>query len=213
MTLDAIQSAILANMTATYSSPAVVTITDKVVKVKVASKPRAKKSNDGSQAAPTHQGNGDNAKVVTLSIELPAVGTYDAPSFIVAMRKAKDRNEMIQAIAGFVGYDLSANFGSQELSAKMAAQRAMVPVVAGKDRTIRSSVAGYIAGLPDHNRKLIADLEGRERLTVEALSDHVRRSLSSEAEGNVEQAHFHETMAQVERERLASIRKDLSRLV
>lgn len=213
MTHDAIQNAVIAHLTSSYLQAPSAVINDKVVKVKVASKPRAKKSSDGSQAAPTHQGNGANAKVVTLSIELPPVGTYDAPSFIVAMRKAKDRNEMIQAIAGYVGYDLSANFGSQELSAKMAAQRAMVPVVAGKDRTARSTVAGYIAGLPDHNRKLIADLEGRERLAVDALADHVKQAISSENLGETEQATYHETMAQVERERLANIRKDLSRLV
>jgi hypothetical protein len=63
--------------------------------------------------------------------------------------------------------------------------------------------------MPDHRAKHIANLEAQERNTVEALVDHVKAAMNADStEGKL----HHETLAQVERERLASIRKDLASL-
>lgn len=224
MTLDAIQAAIITSMTASYLTAPSAVITD-TASPKVTSKKPAKvkaPKSDGSQAAPSSHGAA--AKVVP-SIELPSVGTYDAVSFTLAMRNAGKRvtsngkpiydaslvrEDQIKAIAGYIGYTLSDNFGTQELRAKMAAQRTMVPVKAGVERSSLPSVQGFVSGLPDHNQRLIQDLQGRERLAVDAMVDHDRQALVAKT---TEEKNFHSTMAQVERERLESIRKDLSHLV
>jgi hypothetical protein len=195
---------VLTAMSASYEEPtmgsmdrAMLDNAERHAKAKAAhreSKKRAKQ-NDGSQAAPINP-SGNGAKPQVVSIELPPKGTHDAEGFILAMRKAKTRNESIQAIAGFVGYNLTDNFGTQELRAMSAAKLAMRPIVAGKDRTVRETVKGYIAGMPDHQSKHLANLLARERAAAEALADYLKQGKT--------------VLAQVERARIESIRKDIA---
>lgn len=172
-------------------------------------------------------------KSVAKPFEVPQVGTLNADQFILAMRDAgartfqafnevtqqhypvvkidhgEIRHDQIKAIAGFIGYNFAENFGAQDLRARLQANAAIKPIVAGKDRTVRHIVEGYIAGMPDHKAKHILNLEAQERLTVETLVDHLKAAMN--ADSTSAKLH-HETLAQVERERLASIRKDLMSL-
>jgi hypothetical protein len=93
-------------------------------------------------------------------------GTLTPQAFIVAMRRAKSREEQIKAIAGYVGYDSRQLFGAQETMARMQANRA----ISGHKLVIRTpaethnayrSMQGYTSGLPNHNAKRLADLNAR----------------------------------------------------
>ena len=143
---------------------------------------------------------------------LPEKGTLDAKGFILATRKAKSRDEVIAAIAAFVGYDAKRDFGSQEMSAKLAAQRAMNPspvVAAPFKRSIIPSTAGYVAGMPDHNRRTLNDLLGRERLAAET-----RDALVAKAKDHslpMAERKLSVGLARVEQCRLDQIREDIKR--
>src|SRR5580698_1440531 len=109
-----------------------------------------------------------------ISDPLPQAGTLTPQAFIVAMRRAKSREEQIKAIAGYVGYDSRQLFGAQETMARMQANRA----ISGHKLVIRTpaethnayrSVQGYCHGMPDHDAKRLADLKAREVETVESM--------------------------------------------
>src|SRR5574337_706885 len=82
------------------------------------------------------------------ALVLPAKGTHDARGYIVAMRRASTRDERIQAIAGFVGYDRSADFSANEFRANQTARRDLSPsngagMTRGEERSAIRSVKGY----------------------------------------------------------------------
>lgn len=202
------QNVALAMMLSSYTAPEEPTV--KVVTPKV-SKPATKTAKVATVQADLPS-NGSNAKVAApVGMTLAAKGTLNAEGFFAACRKAKDRNETIQAIAGFVGYDMTRDFGSQEQEARAIARRTLSPIVAGEDRkaqrVLAASVKGYIAGLPDHSAKSLSNLQARERLAVDTMISHERDA----AEAKTEQDRgVSLALAQVERERLVQIRKDLA---
>jgi hypothetical protein len=109
-----------------------------------------------------------------VSDPLPTAGTLTPQAFIVAMRRAKSREEQIKAIAGYCGYSTKELFGAQETMARMQANRA----ISGHKLVIRTptethnayrSVQGYCHGMPDHDAKRLADLKAREVETVESM--------------------------------------------
>lgn len=103
--------------------------------------------------------------------ELAKVGTLDARSFLIAMRRAVSREDSIQAIAGYCGYDRHADHGTQDLSARMAAQRALRGCKAAPlpIHSAAPSGKGYVSGIPNLQAKHIADLKARECLAAENL--------------------------------------------
>jgi hypothetical protein len=122
----------------------------------------------------TNSDNNRNPLPPPVSDPLPQAGTLTPQAFIVAMRRAKSREEQIKAIAGYVGYDSRQLFGAQETMARMQANRA----ISGHKLVIRTptethnayrSVQGYCHGLPDHDAKRLADLKAREVETVESM--------------------------------------------
>jgi hypothetical protein len=117
-------------------------------------------------------GKQEQSSCAALSSIVP--GTLTPQAFIVAMRRAKSREEQIKAIAGYVGYDSRQLFGAQETMARMQANRA----ISGHKLVIRTpaethnayrSVQGYCAGMPNHDAKRLADLKAREVETVESM--------------------------------------------
>ena len=151
-------------------------------------------------------------KVEPISMPLPAKGSLDAKGFILATRKAKTRDEIIVAIAGFVGYDNRRDFGSQEMEAKLAAQRAMRPTPVTSvpyQRTTVPSAAGYVAGMPDHQRRTLNDLLGREQLAAEKMAEH--QKLARDEKLPLAERALNDGLAQVEKARLQQIREDLKR--
>jgi hypothetical protein len=103
-------------------------------------------------------------------VSLPEKGTYDAKSFILACRKARTRDELMQAIAGYCGYDNRRDFGSQEQTARAKAQRELrgAPKTTANVAPSRS-LAGFVAGMPQPSHRILLNLQARERATVDAM--------------------------------------------
>jgi hypothetical protein len=202
------QNVALAMMLSSYitpEEPTVKLVTPKVVK-------SATKTVKVAKVEPTLPSNGGNTKgAVLVTMALPAKGTLDAEGFFVACRKSKDRNETIQAIAGFVGYDVTRDFGSQEQEARDIARRTLFPVVKGEDRkaqrVLAASVKGYVSGQPDHLAKSLSNLQARERLAVDTMIQYEKDASLAKTE---QDRGVSLALAQVERERLVQIRKDLT---
>lgn len=118
-------------------------------------------------------------------------------------------DQMKAAIAGYCGWDPSLDFGTQEKNARRKAQCEVNPALGILPMKAKPSltIAGLVAGMPDHQGKRLADLKGRERLAVQAIVDHT----ADAAKATTDQAReVCEAMATVERERLQQIRKDLA---
>jgi len=197
---DAAMSFCLASYNAAIS-PTVETTTLKVVKSKVKSV-----AVSGEQAAPV---NPASNKAPPVIMDLPAAGTMDAKTFIVARRRAKDRDGIISAISAYIGYDLAKPFGVQDSLAVAAAQRAITPPKAEAfKRSVIPSVAGYVKGAPDHGVRHIQNLQARERLAVDTMLAHEANARS--ADGDYSRT-LHEGLALVEKDRLSEIREDLKR--
>lgn len=146
---------------------------------------------------------------VHVMIPVPEKGTHDARSFMIAIRRSKTREESIQAIAGYVGYNSNKEYGLQEDAARAQAQRELKAVHPAPDsgfRNVKPTVAGFVAGMPDHNAKHLMDLHARERLANEAIDEHT--SLAKEALSDSERS-YQESLVKLEKERLYSIRTDI----
>lgn len=89
----------------------------------------------------------------------------EAPRFCT--KPGIDRDQVIQAIAGYCGWDPTRLFGEQEIAARLQAQREIHP----RPMLPRPSltVAGLVAGMPDFRQKAIEDLRGRERCAVDGM--------------------------------------------
>jgi hypothetical protein len=204
---------VLASYAKSEAQPAKVTIKDpKPAKV---SKPRAIKGavSVESVAKPT----APSPNGATSSVVMPEVGSLGAKGFLLMMRNAKSLNEKIMAIQAYCGYNAREAFGNQEMLATMQAKRELSPInTTGPSREeskqASRSAAGYVAGMPDNQRRIVLDLLGREREAAEKRDEHVKiarrnKSLSwSERKLNL-------GLARLENERLAAIRADLAKYV
>lgn len=182
------------------------------------------KRNDGSQAAPIH--NKSNAPGVAL----PEKGTLDAAGFMTAIKSAgkrlndqgvpytdqsEVRNDTIKAISAYVGYDTRGSFGAQDVAARQLASRQLGKVIAkgparAEQKSVERSLAGFVAGLPDTTTRTLADLQGREAASAEAMIQHEKNAedpTRSELQRMQDKA-----LAAVEAERIASIRIDIQRM-
>lgn len=141
-----------------------------------------------NQAAPIH------SKASAPGVTLSTGDKLDAKSFILAMRNAgkrwvekdgvgrqvfdrnHERNDQIQAIASYCGYDNSRDFGSQQQAAMAQAQREMrgyQPAGPSREeqRSAHRSMTGYVHGMPLPSQKLLANLRAREQAAAEAMID------------------------------------------
>lgn len=125
------------------------------------------------------------------------------------------RNDVIELIACFCGYDLNQNFGSQDAMARMRAASILQKQRLDSGEVIPQKVApvetrGYVAGLPNVQEKVKRRLIAHQWLAVDTLIQHeadVRQAVES---GNSEQVTFSQSLAQLERERLDSINRELA---
>jgi hypothetical protein len=184
----------------------------KVAKPKVQKSPVTPKVVVSAEQTTTPSPNGARSSVV-----MPEAGSLEARGFLLMMRNAKSQNEKIMAIAAYIGYDARGVFGDQEMIANMRAKRELSPIdTTGPSREqVRQasrSAQGFVAGMPDNQRKIVLDLLARERAAAEKRDEHVKvartdKSLSwSERKLNI-------GLARLENERLASIRADLAKYV
>ncbi len=163
-----------------------------------------------SEATPSP--NGGTAKVV-----MPEVGSLEAKGFLLMMRNAKTQNERIMAIQAYCGYDMRQPYGNQEMIATMRAKRELNPInTAGpsmaEKRQASRSAAGYVAGMPDNQRRIVQDLLAREKMAAEKRDEHVRIARRNK-DLSWEERKLNLGLARLENERLASIRADLAKWV
>ena len=205
-----------------------------VTKVTVSMSPKAsKKLAAKNEPAPIRQ-----KSEPMVGMMLPDRGTLGAKDFLLAMRNAgrrvsdtgapftnaaEVRNDQIRAIHAFyyiisqgqrvyVGYDPKGSFGSQEVAARMLANRELrgapsVSHIAPPSRTF----GGYVAGMPDHKARTLANLQGREQAAVDAMISHQHDA------DDVSRSEYERTLsaglAEAERERLTHIRADIAALL
>lgn len=171
-------------------------VTETVIGRNLPSKKQAKAeaANRGAVAAPIQH------KPAVFGVAMPERNTLDAKSFLIACRDAgkrsfesvnettgevrqvvkvdssKVRDDIIQAIHAYCGYDVSRDFGSQDIEARAKAQRELRGgVVPGpsreEQRSASRSLAGYVKGMPLPAQKLLANLRAREQAAAEAMID------------------------------------------
>jgi len=209
---------VLALLAASYGRPA-----DQVVETIVTRSENAKpKASKPSRLAAVKAAKAEEAEAAPIAdkkpamtvIELPPVGSHDARSFLIAMRRAVTRDEKIIAIAGYAGFDRHGDFGSQELAARMKAQRELRGCVASTTpaHSVRPTLTGYVSGLPDPTATKIADLQGREVLAAEAIKEHEEASKGHLERGDLANAQIEAQFAALETLRLQAIRADLAKL-
>lgn len=169
--------------------------------------------------------------VKVTEVVQPAPVKLNAREFLLAMRNAgqrrndtgrlytdqsKVREDSIQAIHAYVGYDPEQLFGVQESAARTKAQREMgvglpnpkAPTKFEAHRANRT-LAGYVHGMPDSQARQIEDLLGREKL---AASEMLRHKKESEDDTRpIEAREISLGMVDFEEDRLMSIRADLAR--
>lgn len=142
---------------------------------------------------------------------MPVKGTLDPKGFLVALNRAKDLAQRQEAIAAYVGYNFLLPYGPQEDGARKLAQKALKPYTpAAFSRGTTAPTNGVVSGLPDHTARHVANLKAREVASVEAMLSHDRLAAEASDAGNVHGWQLHGGLAQVERERLDQIRKDLA---
>lgn len=163
--------------------------------------------------------------------ELVKAGTLDAAGFMQAMRNAgkranahgvmlrdesKVREDQIQAIAGYIGYNLAENFGPQEAAARTKANRELSgrPIqgpTREEQRAAARTMLGYVHGMPNDRQRRLANLQARELEAVEAMIQHVKDARDHSRSIVMRQLSI--GLARVEKERLETIRTDIQALV
>lgn len=154
-----------------------------------AAAPKAKKGK-----APIHQAPGMKGVLRNPTVE-------SATTYLSSARRARTRDESIAAIDLFVGYDRSGNFGDQDVRARMLAQSTLKPIVVTgptreEQRSAANSLKGFVSGLPDHQAKMLANLQAQEERVAADLIDYRKA-------GN-------EVAARLEEERLAHVRQQIA---
>lgn len=142
------------------------------------------------------------------AVKVAHIALISARDFVIAMRKA-DRNEKIKLIDQYVGYDNALDFGTQEMVALRKANNSINPPRNAGVYSVQATVSGYVAGMPKRDEKAIQDLEARERLAVATMLDLQKQALEC---GDSVQAALLSAKADLETERVVSIRRELNTL-
>lgn len=226
---DTSVTAALAFILSTYSeSPAPIETTV------VRNAPKASKSaKTGTPIAPSGEANtqgfeaSKNKEPGPKSEPLPAKGTIGASEFLKGLpscgKRPNDKGVMVfqgptvqrddemRLVASFVGWSRDLH-GTQLENARRAAQIALKPVTAltKSHRGASASLAGFVAGLPDNQQKLVQDLLAREQVAAKAIVTHTG-TINTTLPSNPAHVLAIGLLA-VEEERLTQIRKDLSAL-
>lgn len=128
---------------------------------------------------------------------------------VLVFQGAKEqRDDEMRLVASYCGWDSRQLHGWNLENARRTAKLAIKPVTgASYKRGMSATMAGYIAGLPDNQQKLVQDLLAREQLAAKAIVDH-QNTIANTSPTNP--AHIlAKGLLGVEEERLAHIRKDL----
>ena len=182
--------------------------------------PTAARPENGFQAAPISKLPGPKSE------PMPEAGSLEAAGFLKAMRNAGlrkgkldpsvKREDEIRAIAAYCGYNSNELHGSQEVAARMRAQRELHPIKVDPNQEWRRNgspkvtVAGYVAGVADHVAKQVENLKAQEVVAAEQLCEH--RNVLLNPHASMDDRAKATLLVKLEEERLAAIRADLSAL-
>lgn len=160
-------------------------------------------------AAPSAQSTSQsNAAQVAVIAKVSAV---DPKSFIVSMRKAKTREAQVAALSSYTVYDCSQPIGAQIDNAMRKAMAELKPVskVIIDAAPVQSAV-GYVAGMPNHAKRKVQDLLGREAATILLLEESIcnQNNMNLPAQKRI----FGAQSAKKHAESLAAIRAELAEL-
>ena len=148
---------------------------------------------------------------VIYSVDLPDPGAVNPSTALTFFRTVNDVKattlDIVIAIASFVGYDRFAPFGVQEFNARWTAMATLRPTTLLRMARIPRTVGGFVAGMPNEDRKLYLDLVGRESLALNAMLD--AEALISANDVKPEVAAELRSMAREHSDALDAIRQSL----
>lgn len=83
------------------------------------------------------------------------------------------REDVVNAIHAYIGYDSRQNFGEQEARARQSALREIHPVKAEEYKrcAIKPTIAGYVAGMPNAEKRLADNIQAKVALTIDELKN------------------------------------------
>lgn len=173
--------------------------------------------------------------VAFLPIDLPKVGTIDAPTFIARLRalgpvfvgdqsrvddvqRVQDatgngftfvqrRDAAMALIAGYCGFDRRVPFGVQLDNAREQAMRAIRGPVSPVKHTVSATLRGYVSGVCDERAKRLMDLQARERVAAEEMCEH--ETIARDENASPADRTLHAQLVLVEQARIEQIRADL----
>lgn len=155
---------------------------------------------------------------------MPAIGSLDGKGYILAVRnagkhpmsnvfdKSLERNDIIKAIHGYIGYSPVEDFGPQESRARAKAMLELRPLKSEeyKRTKVAPTIKGFVHGANNPTQKKIDDLEARLKIASESQATHLR-----DAHNESRRMAYREislTLADVEEERVKNMRLELSRI-
>lgn len=202
--------AALAFATASYAKSS-----DQTSSGKIRAKRQPKAATPSTPAAPSCNGKAMSEATNKLTLPVPEIGSLGAHGFVTMMRKARDRQEKILAMQAFCGFDPRGDYGSQEMTAMMAAKRELSPVDASgpshaEQRSAARSAQGFVRGMPDNQKKIVQDLLAREKLATDAMVEHVKSARTAETR---EPKQHHAGLAALEKARLNKIQAEIRAMV
>lgn len=161
---------------------------------------------------------------------LPPKNTLGAHGFMAAVRAAGKRvnaegkpffdpslvrEDTIRAIASYVGWNPSQNYGAQETAARMKASREIqgtpiTLVTPAETRAAFRSIQGFVAGMPNALQARAQQLQGEEVKCIDALLQH--RKDAMDPHQAVEKRMLSQGLMELEEERLKAIRSEMREL-
>lgn len=168
----------------------------------------------------------DDTKAPPVPVVLPPaqVAPGIAKAFISRLASAKDRAEEAAATDLFyfaavcndgspstpLAYNATLPHGTQIDLARWTAQHSIAPVKGKAHSRAGATIAGYVAGMPDHLDKVIRDLESRERVAIDVICNFVAQENNPSL--TEQELALIKGRVLVEQARLDAIRTELARL-
>lgn len=158
-----------------------------------------------------------------VTLPLPPTNSISAVEFLRRVNHVEHgvsltRDGIIQAIAGYCGYNRTLPFGLQEFTARWSALREVRGAASPKTykRGHFTVVGGFVHGMPFETQRVVLDLLSRERVAAEdmaAAEYAARKALETGGPEAMAQALAHQEMARQMQEELITLRGKLNQIL
>ena len=147
----------------------------------------------------------------SISNQVADIVKVSPKDFVVSMRKAKTREAQVAILSSYTVYDCSQPIGAQIDNAMRKAMAELKPVSkAIIDVAPAQTTVGYVAGMPNHAKRKVQDLLGREAATILLLDESVCNQNNTNL--LTQRRIFGAQSAKKHAESLAAIRAELAEL-